>query len=222
VAPSVEFEKREKAELGVEITPKPTIVNFGCGAYPGEGCINIDHSITVLLAGLPFPARFFGARAGFVQAARDFRIRRGAARRISFPECSLDGFYASHVLEHLSKDDCERLLINVRRWLKPTGVLRVVLPDLRRLAESYLSGNFSADHFVRKTYLAPEARRPWQAFGGVRHLWMYDASSFMAMLRRIDFSDIEETRYGKSRLSGLGKLDLEVRDYESFYVEAGK
>ncbi len=47
-----------------------TIVNFGCGADPSPGCVNVDGSLTVLLARLPIPASLFGARARFVAAIR--------------------------------------------------------------------------------------------------------------------------------------------------------
>jgi len=151
---------------------------------------------------------------------RKFGIRHGAAGRIVFPESSLDGFYASHVLEHLSRATCEQLLRNIHRWLKPTGVLRIVLPDLRRLAEAYLSGALDANHFVLKTYLAPEPRSLNLPFSHGRHQWMYDAASFKALLRDNGYREIEETAFGVSKMNRLAALDLPGRKHESFYIEA--
>jgi predicted SAM-dependent methyltransferase len=198
------------------------IVNFGCGPQPSEGCINIDGSPTVLLARLPIPPRMFGARAGFIQATRDFGIRHSKASRLDFAENSLDAFYASHVLEHMPKDECDRLLSNIRKWLKPSGVLRIVLPDLRILARDYLSNKLGADDFVAQTHLVPEPRTIGLMLGYRQHKWMYDASSFMLVLQRLGFSNIEEVAFAKSRMPALEKLDLEMRKHESFYVEAGK
>lgn len=44
------------------------------------------------------------------------------------------GVYASHMLEHLSLDDCSRALRKIRRLLAPAGLVRLVLPDLRARA----------------------------------------------------------------------------------------
>ncbi len=51
---------------------------------------------------------------------------------------SYDGIYHSHVLEHLDPDDGIRLLDECHRVLKPGGVLRIVVPNLERIAKLYL------------------------------------------------------------------------------------
>lgn len=90
--------------------------------------------VTLLLAKyLPLPARFFGpTRATFVEG-----IKYATTSTLRLPRSSLDGFYASHVLEHVAQDECRRFLSRIRGWLKPGGVLRVVLPELRLMAEQY-------------------------------------------------------------------------------------
>jgi len=40
------------------------------------------------------------------------------------------------MLEHLNRRDCERYWVAFRRWLKPGGVLRAVLPDLQLVARN--------------------------------------------------------------------------------------
>jgi predicted SAM-dependent methyltransferase len=57
---------------------------------------------------------------------------------LPFDSNSFDGVYHSHVLEHLSKAEGERLLRECLRVLKPSGVLRVAVPDLERIARTYL------------------------------------------------------------------------------------
>jgi hypothetical protein len=202
------------------------IVNFGCGANPApsrSGYLNIDGSLTVLLARLPLPASAFGSRADFVRVLRANRIRYGTARRLELPEESLDGFYASHVLEHLSKHDCESLLLRVRCWLKPSGVLRVVLPDLKRSAKSYVEGTTDAPRFVASTYLAEDGLRWWEIlFGHIQHRWMYDAASFSQLLEKLGFREIKEYEMHQGCLPALNCLDIPSRQAESFYIEAIK
>jgi hypothetical protein len=202
------------------------IVNFGCGSNPApssSGYMNVDGSLTVLMARLPLPAFAFGSRADFVRSLRANRIRYGTAHRLTLPENSLDGFYASHVLEHLSKHDCEDLLLRVRRWLKPSGILRVVLPDLKHLAESYIEGTTDASRFVASTCLTDDGLRWWEIlFGHVRHRWMYDTTSFTRLLEKLGYREIKECEINQGRLPALNCLDIPSRQAESFYIEACK
>jgi SAM-dependent methyltransferase len=196
------------------------IVNFGCGAAPGPNCLNIDGSLTVLLARLPIPSKLFGVRAQFVTAIRDHNIKFATARRMRFAMASLDAFYTSHTLEHLERDECENLLRRVLDWLKPGGVLRVVLPDLKRHAGSYVAGHTNADIFLASLHLT--AKSLWHAtdLGYSRHRWMYDFESFASLLTRLGYQKICRASFGSSVLPGLGGLDVEVRRNESFYIEA--
>ncbi len=198
-----------------------TIVNFGCGATPGPSCLNIDGSMTVILTKLPLPANVFGSRSQFVTAAREHKIRFGTARWLRFPEASLDAFYTSHTLEHLSRKECENLLGRIRRWLKPGGVLRIVLPDLKALATAYVSGRIDAETFVINTHFT---RPDYSVFGislaRKAHRWMYDCASFTALLSRLEYREIQSSKFASSRLPELANLDVAAREKGSFYVEA--
>jgi hypothetical protein len=71
-------------------------------------------------------------------------------------------------------------------------VLRVVLPDLKRLAKSYAKGTTDASQFVAGTGLAADRLRRWEMiFGRSQDRWMYDASSFSQLLVRLGFREIE-------------------------------
>lgn len=197
------------------------IVNFGCGPDPADDAENVDGSLTVLLARLPLPAASYGARREFVSAVRAYGVRFALGARLDFPEQSLDGFYASHVLEHMAREQCVSLLSRVRRWLRPGGILRVALPDLRRLASAYVAGETDADGFVRGLGLAIDGRGWWSvAFGHSYHRWMYDVASFSRLLTGIGFSQVLHCECGRSGVPELARLDLPARAAESFYVEA--
>lgn len=202
------------------------IVNFGCGANTApkdSGYVNVDGSLTVRLAKLPLPANFFGQRADFVRIIRANRILCRTASRLEFPANSLDGFYASHVLEHLPQRECEDLLMRLLGWLKPSGVARVVLPDLKRSAAAYVAGATSASQFVASTRLAEDGLRWWERFfGHSQHRWMYDADSFSRLLTRLGFRDVRECPFGEGRMPALSCLDIPSRQAESFYIEGCK
>ncbi len=202
------------------------IINFGCGTNPAPDAssyINVDGSLTVLLAKLPISAAAFGKRADFIRVIRANRIRYGTASRLKLPAGSLDGFYASHVLEHLPAPVCDRLLLRVRNWLKASGTLRVVLPDLKHFAASYVAGATDASQFVTDTHLTVDGQRWWEvAFGQSQHRWMYDAESFSKVLTNLGFRDVNQCQFGQGRFPELSCLDISSRQHESFYLEASK
>ncbi|HVA82157.1 MAG TPA: methyltransferase domain-containing protein [Candidatus Binataceae bacterium] len=194
-----------------------TIINFGCGPFPSTGCLNIDGSPTVLLARFVPAFLFVGAHKEVALAVRRYQVRFGRAKTIAFPNASVDGLYASHVLEHLPRRDCLRLLGKIRCWLKPSGVLRVVLPDLRGMARAYVEGAFSADEFVERTHLAIQGAL---AIRPSHHRWMYDVDSLSRLLEDAGYTEMRERGFREGRTPEVAELDLAERRAESFYVEA--
>ena len=65
-------------------------------------------------------------------------IAHNLLRGIPFNDNSFDLVYHSHVLEHFTKEDGEKMIAECFRVLKPGGVLRIAVPDLERIARTYL------------------------------------------------------------------------------------
>ena len=145
------------------------------------------------------------------------KIGYATARNLALPLGSVDGFYASHVLEHLSRSDCANFLDKVRAWLKPDGVLRVVLPDLRLMAARYLRGDYDANRFIECTDLAGARSNP---FSLSKHQWMYDVDSFRKILEQLGYRGIAASEFAQSSMKELAELDSRERRDESFYMEA--
>lgn len=57
---------------------------------------------------------------------------------LPYADSSFDVAYSSHFLEHLDKDTAPRVLKEIRRILKPNGILRIVVPDLENMVNEYL------------------------------------------------------------------------------------
>src|SRR5436853_7520462 len=112
-------------------------LHYGCGLHAAEGWLNCDASPTLRLQRLPgFGAVFRRMlRPTFPLAIHYGDIVKG----LSVPPESCDAIYCSHVLEHLSLEDCRRALTNTYRYLKRGGTFRCVLPDFEQQIQTYLN-----------------------------------------------------------------------------------
>jgi SAM-dependent methyltransferase len=93
-----------------------TYLNLGCGSRYHPDWINIDvtpHGPEV--------------------------IQHDLSRGIPLPDVSCDVVYHAAVLEHLRPADAAIFLMECRRVLKPSGIMRVGVPDLERICHLYLS-----------------------------------------------------------------------------------
>ncbi len=91
------------------------MLNLGCGSRYHRDWTNID----------------------FVSSDKDV-IGHDLLRGIPFPDNSFDVVYHSHLLEHFPKADAPAFIAECYRVLKPGGIIRVVVPDLQRIAQTYL------------------------------------------------------------------------------------
>ena len=76
---------------------------------------------------------------------------------IPFESESFDLVYHSHLLEHFTKEDGEKLIAECFRVLRPGGILRIAVPDLESIVKNYLnvleSGlNKPGDEMIRANY----------------------------------------------------------------------
>jgi predicted SAM-dependent methyltransferase len=74
---------------------------------------------------------------------------------LPFADVSFDVIYHSHVLEHFSRSDGQKLLQRCHRVLSRGGTLRVVVPDLERIARIYLQaldGCLAGDEVWKNRY----------------------------------------------------------------------
>ena len=209
-------------------------INLGCGRTPTPGWSNFDNSPTIRLAQLPFAVEALSwagilnhDQLAFARVARDTAIRwADAARRIPLPDASASAAYSSHMVEHLAPGQARSFLAEVRRVLAPGGVLRLALPDLRKLAADYArDGN--ADRFVNRTLLAEAPRTRARVlrtllFGARNHAWMYDGKSLRTLLGECGYREVVELPPGQTTIPDPGALDLREREDESVYVEGTK
>src|SRR5262249_29214253 len=80
------------------------------------------------------------------------------------------------------------------------GTLRIIVPDLRRLAMVYLehTAEDAASRFMRWSGLGQEVTPPplRRLFGNSRHRWMWDKKSLTEALRSNGFYGVRPCLYG--------------------------
>lgn len=215
-----------------------TRIHIGCGRKIIEGYLNFDGSPGVWLGRYPalgkllFHLRLIDRHNfDFMQFARNHAIQQAnVARRLPLPSNSAAVVYSCHLFEHLLKRDAATFLRETFRVLRPGGVVRLAVPDLRRKAEEYIRTG-DADEFLRATLLC----EIWEKLSSRRgvaqlilfghpstHKWMYDGPSLCHQLTQHGFSDAQVVPPGVTTIGEPGSLDLRERWPDSVFVEAAK
>lgn len=174
-------------------------LNWGCGGMPAEGWLNADR--------LPLPG---------IDVCGD--IRDG----LPLPDDDLDYIVGIHALQDLPYLDLAPALREMRRVLKPGGVLRLGLPDLDRAIDAYWRGDrdyfYVPDEHARSIGGKLIAQMIW--YGSTRTPFTYDFAE--ELLLSAGFRGVIRCRFGEtaSRYSEIVRLDN--RERESLFVEARK
>lgn len=93
----------------------PAMLNFACGSRIHADWINIDFS--------PI----------------DNRVKKvNLLSTLPFKNESFDVAYSSHFLEHLHPKKALQVCKEMRRILKTNGILRIVVPNLQNMVQTYL------------------------------------------------------------------------------------
>jgi SAM-dependent methyltransferase len=213
-------------------------VNIGCGASPTDGWINLDSSPSVrlcrrrlLLKVLRFTKLLSKRNLGFAQVAREKGIRYGdVSKRLPLADDSCDVVYSCHMMEHIVKGRVGHALQEMRRVLKPGGVIRIAVPDLRQMAEQYIQTG-DADEFMHRCLMG-EFWNQLESFMGrlvflvngnpSAHKWMYDGSSLVKLVERYGFEKGCILPEGTTKIPFPVTLNLAERTPESVFVEARK
>jgi predicted SAM-dependent methyltransferase len=180
------------------------LVNVGCGPFGHEGWVNLDL----------FPAPGVTLR---VDCRRDLPLADGSAR----------GIHVEHYFEHLEPSvERPRFLAECRRCLEPDGVLRIVVPDMRKYVEAYLSPGWDLLNGVGCGGELPQATfaTKIEALNHVfvqdgEHYGGFDEEYLRRTLQQAGFDDIRQVEWREGRFPG-GAIDREQHKPYSLFMEA--
>ena len=183
---------------GPAVQSAPVVrLNWGCGSHVASGWINSDVK-----------------KEPGVDLVAD--IRRG----LPLASENLDYAVSVHALPEFAYPELQTVLEELRRVLKPGGVLRLALPDLRRGIDAYLRGD--GDYFQ----IDPAEVKSRGGRFIVHMLWYgYSRTLFTVdfaeeLLERSGFVDVRECAFQTTASDFEQIVELDNRPDESFFVEA--
>lgn len=208
-----------------------TRLHLGCGLITPPDWVNIDGSWNARLAQYPILQRVLTGLRLLPQSMVDVSWSRdilvhNVKRPLPYVTNSVEAVYASHLLEHLYREEANRLLVECFRVLRPGGILRIVVPDLRASIFEYMGegtiGNrpsakaiTSADLLQQRLLLrnskppsGPLLYKLYSAFNDFHsHKWMYDAESLTKSFQEAGFGDVQNMACHASRIVGIEGIE---------------
>lgn len=207
-------------------------LNLGCGLLTHPNWVNVDGSWNARLAKHRILRRVLSslgilpAEKAQVPWSSDIFIH-DIRKPLPFPDFSAEAVYASHVLEHLYREQGQQLIRESFRVLAPGGVVRIVVPDLSNIVREYLGERPFGELSASENALAPgdllnerllmrwpspskrnvvmRVYEAWQDFHS--HKWMYDERSLSNLLRSAGFVDVVRRNYSESLIPNISEVE---------------
>jgi SAM-dependent methyltransferase len=204
-------------------------VQYGCGFTAPDGWLNFDASPTLRFERIPVLGNIYTKnKQRFPANVMYGNIIKG----LPVEPDSCDGIYCSHILEHLSLKDFRSSLKNTYHILKPGGIFRCVVPDLKTAAENYLNqwehDSNASIAFMESVLLGVKEKKKGiigtlkDAFGNSHHLWMWDQKSLSLELENAGFKNIRLCGYGDCEDINFNSVEEEDRFNQAVAIECKK
>jgi predicted SAM-dependent methyltransferase len=174
-------------------------LNWGCGSHVLAGWINSD-----------------------VKEGPGIDVSCDIRQGLPIDDDSIDYAVSIHALQELGYADLVPALKELRRVLKPGGLLRLALPDLRKGLHAYMHGH---DDYFKVDNTEVKSR------GGrfiVHMLWYGSSKSLFTvdfieeLLLKAGFVQAVECEYRRTECRFSEIIELDNREDESLYIEATK
>ncbi len=216
-------------------------LNLGCGSVRPLGWINTDSSLNANIQKIPFIGKKITKLFNPVAYDSENFIYMNLNKAWSYKDNSIDVVYASHLFEHLTLKSANLFLSEAYRTLKPGGVLRIVVPDLYKIAKKYISeyeNNTYTNTTTEFIMWAINMHREGQYGNNIgfikkqvleimgyphQHKFMYDEKSLIKLFENSNFKNILSLTYGKSDyINEINEVEGMTESYLSVYIEAKK
>ena len=160
-----------------------------------------------------------------------------ATRAFPFPDATFQYIFCEHMIEPVSFESAAITLSECYRVLRPSGVVRIVTPDLRAMLGLY-AGTLNApqlayfDYFCKVHLPKSQPASAATVINGQMRMWghqfLYDEETLNDAMMHAGFKSITRKRLGDSDHKSLRNIDNEARypagllDFESLALEGSK
>lgn len=147
--------------------------------------------------------------------------------KLPFENNSIDNIFCSHTLEHIEPRRIPTVLNEMKRVLKPGGIVRIVVPDCEKAVNWYLkrpealmaAGGPTKPKFVPNTKMG--FLNAWFYTHGKGHRSGFDWELLSTYLNQAGFRDVKRMAFGKHSKIFEGK-DYPRYRTNSIFCEAIK
>lgn len=143
-----------------------------------------------------------------------------ATRRWPLEDDAVSHVFSDNVIEHLPLEANRAMFAEMRRCVRPGGLVRLITPNVRAHVEMYLSGSPALDDAAARHYrsmgLVVEhpidvLRIPIGAFGH-HEGYVWDFETLRSELERAGFVDVVQTATGESEHPEFADLDRRTNE----------
>lgn len=202
-------------------------INLGCGSHIPNGWVNVDYALGAWVAKLPV---FSIINKKFKIINFDWSEKifmHDLRKKFPWEDNSVDVVYSSHTLEHLSKSEGQHFLTECHRVLKPNGIIRIIVPDLRAIANKYMQGEIPADEMLDELYVSYESpndgvlKQKLAPFIRFPHKCMYDTPTLLRIMSEIGF-EVASKHAFESEIDDVRMIEHSDRTDEAVIIEGKK
>jgi len=143
------------------------------------------------------------------------------ARKLPYDDQIVDRIFLSHVLEHFDYAAGKQLIRECRRVLKPSGKLRVAVPDAGLLWDLYRSKQLQSLRELCGSDPEDDIQLLHELLYGGDHRAIYDWDSLHQLFVAAGFSQISRSQFGASPDSALQRETIDLYPEMSLFLEAG-
>jgi len=180
------------------------LVNVGCGPFGQADWINLD-----------------------LFSAPGVTMRVDCRHSLPLGDGAVRGIHVEHYFEHLEPAaERPRFLAECRRCLQPDGILRIIVPDMRKYAEAYLANDWAMLNRIgcggeppQVTFATKLEALNHVFVQGGEHYGGFDAEYLRRTLEQAGFADVAQVDWHEGRFPD-GPIDREQHRLYSLYMEA--
>ncbi|MEI9913710.1 MAG: methyltransferase domain-containing protein [Candidatus Saccharibacteria bacterium] len=197
--------KKPNPEVVTDLIKNKKVIklNIGCGTDYKRGWINVDNNSD--------------------NNIKKLDLNWDLRNPLPFADNSVDFVFNEHFFEHLTIEESEPIMADLMRVLKPGGIMRVAMPDLREVVKAYLDPNWNKKAFIKQfglEFVQTPAEMLNMNFYWWGHRWLYDWEELQRRLKERGYNKYKKCSLRNSSHKEL--KNLETRDESRLIVEVTK